>query len=76
MNNPVISDNSQSIFEKLKREYDNTEYWDARDIMRAAGYEKWSNFSKSIKKAILSCRTNNEAVEKHFLPAPAKKCWN
>lgn len=72
MDKPSINDGAQSIFEQLKHKFHGTECWDARELMRAAGYEKWSNFKTAIDKAMTACRVNGEPVEKHFLPVPVK----
>ncbi len=44
------------------------EYWSARDLMEALGYESWQNFEKVIKKAITSAASpdSNLTIEDHF----------
>ena len=72
MNEPSLNDDAQSIFGQLKQRYNGTECWDARELMRAAGYEQWRNFRTAIDKAMTACRVNGEAVENHFLLVSAK----
>lgn len=64
---------TQSIFEKIKRinEY-GMEYWTARDLMPALGYDTWSKFADAIARARESAEKSGAEPKEHFLPAPAK----
>lgn len=42
------------------------EYWMGRDVQRALGYTKWSNFEKVIEKARLACDNSGIPSRKHF----------
>lgn len=42
------------------------EFWCARELMELLGYERWENFSKTILRAIDSCKTSKIAVSDHF----------
>lgn len=44
------------------------EYWSARDLMEALGYEYWQNFEKVIKRAMTAAASPdiNLTVEDHF----------
>ena len=44
------------------------EYWSARDLMEALGYESWQNFEKVIKKAMTAAASPdiNLTIEDHF----------
>lgn len=42
------------------------EYWLARELMYALGYERWENFEKSIFRAMDGCRTQEISVTDHF----------
>ncbi len=42
------------------------EFWYARDIMTALGYDRWENFSKVIEKASIACETAGGDVSNHF----------
>ena len=44
------------------------EYWSARDLMQALGYEYWQNFEKVIKKAMTAATSPsiNLTLEDHF----------
>lgn len=72
MNQPVVNSTSKNVFEELKQVHDDTECWDARELMAVAGYEKWENFNFAIEKAMTACKTNNETVDKHFFLIPGK----
>ena len=43
-----------------------TEFWYAREIMTAHGYDRWENFSKVIHKASIACETAGGEVANHF----------
>ncbi len=51
---------------------DGFEYWTARELMNLLGYTKWSNFEKTIEKAMKSCSTSNQKISDHF-PEISKK---
>ena len=55
-------------FDALVRQVPNesTEFWYAREIMPALGYDRWENFSKVIHKASLSCEGADGVVANHF----------
>ena len=44
----------------------NVEYWLARELMKALGYERWENFEKSIQRAIESCNSQGIDIGDHF----------
>jgi DNA-damage-inducible protein D len=57
-----------SLFAKIRRETeDGNEYWSARDLAKALGYEDYRNFLKVIEKARLACENSEQAVEDHFV---------
>jgi len=45
-----------------------SEYWSARDLMEALGYDSWQNFEKVIKKAMIAATSPeiNLTIEDHF----------
>lgn len=57
-----------SSFDTLARQIpdENTEFWYAREIMTALGYNRWENFSKVIHKASIACETAGGVVANHF----------
>jgi DNA-damage-inducible protein D len=55
-----------SSFEKIKQIEDNIEFWSARDLQELLWYSKWENFSKTINKAILSCKEAWYSSNDHF----------
>ena len=58
---------NEKMFEKIKHidEYGN-EYWDARELMYLLEYNKWENFHKVIKRAMIACETSNHSAADHF----------
>ena len=42
------------------------EFWYARDLMGLLGYTRWENFAEAIKRAEISCSTNNVDISFHF----------
>ncbi len=64
MNELEISNN---IFESIKHIDENGhEYWEARELMPLLGYNKWENFHKVIKNAMIACEMSNNNVLDHF----------
>lgn len=43
-----------------------SEYWSARDLMEALGYENWQNFEKVIQRAIDVCASTTINSSEHF----------
>ena len=65
-----IVEQSQQIFEDLKRyTADSQEYWSARDLKTALGYQEWRKFEGVIKKAKAACLNSGYAPENHFVGA-------
>lgn len=42
------------------------EYWYARELMPMLGYNKWENFHKVIKKAMIACEVSKREIVDHF----------
>ena len=42
------------------------EYWSARDLMEALGYESWQNFELVIQRAMNICELTTIALSEHF----------
>ncbi len=62
-----ITKYTEKIFDSIKHidEYGN-EYWEARELMPLLEYNKWENFHKVIKRAMITCETSNNKVSDHF----------
>ena len=45
---------------------EDTEFWYAREIMAALGYDRWENFSKVIHKVSIACEGAGGVVANHF----------
>jgi DNA-damage-inducible protein D len=57
---------------KISQDETAMEFWSARDLMATLGYVKWQKFLETILRAKEACRTSNQPVDNHFLPAPVK----
>ncbi len=66
-----IQKNLESI-KKVSNDAEQTEFWLARDLMVVLGYSTWRKFAEAIDRAKEACKTSNQPLESHFLPAPAK----
>lgn len=68
MNDLQKSENyGNDTFEKIKRiDEEGREFWYARELMGALGYNKWENFNKVIKKAIETCENSGISSIEHF----------
>ena len=60
---------------RLKKSFDaivqavpdsDVEFWYAREIMDALGYDRWENFSKVIQKAAQACEGIGAEIDNHF----------
>ena len=62
-----LIENTTKTFESIKHIDENgTEFWYARELMQALGYNKWENFEKVILKAKNACENSNINVSDHF----------
>src|ERR1035437_9223838 len=66
-----IQQNLESI-KRVTQDKDPMEFWSARDLMPMLGYVKWQKFIEAIERAKIACKTSNQPVDNHFLPAPVK----
>ena len=65
MNN--IKEYNTTIFESIKHIDENgDEYWLARELMKVLEYNKWENFHRVIKRAIVSCESIGNDVDYCF----------
>ena len=56
-----------NMFENIKHiDEFGFEYWEARELMIVLRYNKWENFHKVIKSAMLSCKNSGCIVCEHF----------
>jgi DNA-damage-inducible protein D len=66
-----VADNNegrQSLFAQIRHETEEGyEYWSARELARALGYEDYRNFLKVAEKARIACENSGQAVEDHFV---------
>ena len=58
---------TESLFESIRHvnEYDE-EFWYARELQIALGYDKWGNFKKVIEKAVAACNNSENSIQDHF----------
>ena len=66
-----IQQNLESI-KRTSNDQEAMEFWSARDLMPMLGYSTWRQFAEAIERAKEACKTSNQAVDGHFLLAPAK----
>jgi DNA-damage-inducible protein D len=45
---------------------DGTEYWMARDLQTALGYQRWESFSDVIGRGMVACDTSGVEADNHF----------
>lgn len=45
---------------------DGSEYWSARDLMPALGYQRWENAQSAITRAIEACEGAKQSSDTHF----------
>ena len=63
----ITTYNGQSPFDEIKQtRIDGSEFWSARDLMRAMGYRYWKNFETPLNRAISSARNQQQDVERNF----------
>lgn len=54
-------------FEDIKKvRQDGGEYWSARELASVLEYNKWENFSKVIKRAMIACQNSGHMIENDF----------
>ena len=54
-------------FEEIKRvREDGSEYWSARELAPALDYNKWENFAKVIKRAMIACENSGHSIDDDF----------
>lgn len=58
---------STTIFDQLrKRRPDGEEFWSARDLLPALGYQRWENAQSAITRATEACENSGQAADTHF----------
>jgi DNA-damage-inducible protein D len=54
-------------FEEIKQiRDDGTEFWSARELAKSLEYDKWENFHKVIKRAMISCENSGRSIDAQF----------
>ena len=67
MNTTTNNQISNQVFESIKHvDSDNYEYWEARELQKVLEYNKWENFHKVIKKAMMACKNSNNNIGDQF----------
>lgn len=57
-----------SLFAQIRHEADEGyEYWSARELAKAIGYNDYRNFLKVVEKARIACENSGQPVEDHFV---------
>ena len=62
-----IKEYTEKLFEDIKHidEY-GSEYWMARELMKALDYKKWQKFINVIENAKIACEQSNFIIDDHF----------
>ena len=56
-----------NVFESIRHiDEEGCEYWEARELMPLLEYDKWENFHKVIKNAMIACKNSGCIVHDHF----------
>ncbi|SNS42824.1 DNA-damage-inducible protein D [Micrococcales bacterium KH10] len=64
---------TESPFDSIRQvRADGSEFWSARDLMAAVGYDRWENFANAIDKAKASCKAQGHNVADLFRDATKK----
>ncbi|MBD3778503.1 MAG: phage antirepressor KilAC domain-containing protein [Micrococcales bacterium] len=59
-----------SPFDAIKQvRADGSEFWSARDLMTASGYDRWENFSAVVTRAAISAANQGYVAADHFRDA-------
>lgn len=53
-------------FESACYNYNDVEFWSARELQQVFGYSQWRNFTNAIEKAKVACANAGEDVANHF----------
>lgn len=62
-----VEEFKEKIFDEVKHiDVFGNEYWYARELMPIFEYNKWENFHKVIKKAMIACEASENEVVDHF----------
>ena len=56
----------KKMFDDIRHEEGDVEYWHARELMIPLGYERWENFYNAIKRAMTSCAETGIVSSDHF----------
>ena len=56
-----------NMFDSIKHiDEKGNEYWSARELMPSLEYNKWENFHKVVKLAMIACKMSGKEVHDHF----------
>ena len=66
MKSEIIQSLTSDFESSSKKTAEGIEFWLARDLQKLLSYDKWSNFSKVIDKAKISCESSGHDVSDHF----------
>src|SRR5438270_10964448 len=55
-----------SPFDAIRHLDGDREFWQARELSKILGYNRWENFENVIAKAKIACKYNERDVDDHF----------
>lgn len=62
-----LRDTEYKRFEDIKHiRDDGSEYWSARELASTLEYNKWENFHKVIKRAMIACENSGHIITDDF----------
>lgn len=62
-----LKDKEYKRFENIKHiRNDGSEFWSARELATALDYNKWENFHKVIKRAMIACENSGHIIADDF----------
>ena len=63
-----LTKKSKETFESIKRiDEEGKEYWTARALYKALGYNEYRNFLPAARKAWTACKESGQNPENHFV---------
>ena len=67
MSKDLVEITHHQIFESLREEEDDSEFWSARKLSKALEYNDYRNFLNVIEKAKEACINSGHDIEDHFV---------
>lgn len=70
---PILPPNGTNPFDSFKQQDpERGEFWSARDLQPAMGYDRWERFEMAVERAIAACENSGSNPKDHFRGAAKK----